>query len=82
LSAAKQEREEEGGEDESEEEGESSECVSHSKVLQRVDNLLDYMGQRGFKYSDITANRKIHTAVRRSLNSLQKQATITNCFSK
>jgi hypothetical protein len=67
--AMKQKEEEEDGEDESEEEGESSECVSRSMVLQCVDTLLDIMGQRGFKYSDITAARKIHTAIRRSLNS-------------
>jgi hypothetical protein len=51
------------------------------QVLQYVDTL-DYMGHRGFKYSDITAAMKIRTAVRRSLNSSQKQATIINCFSK
>jgi hypothetical protein len=47
-------------------------CISHSMVLQCVDTLLDYMGQRGLKYSDIAAARKIRTAVRRSLNSSQK----------
>jgi hypothetical protein len=56
--------------------------ISHSMALQCVDTLLDYMGQRGFEYSDITATRKIHTAVRRSLNSSQKPVTITNYFSK
>jgi hypothetical protein len=40
------------------------------------------MGQRGFKYSDITAARKIFIAVRRSLNSSQMQATVMNCFLK
>jgi hypothetical protein len=50
----------------------------HYSVL----TLLDCMGQRGFEYSDITAARKIHTAVRRSPNSLQKQANITHYFSK
>jgi hypothetical protein len=74
--------EEEDGEDTSEEDGESSEHVSHSIVLQCVDTLLDYMGQSGFEYSDITAARKIYTAVKRSLNSSQKQAITTNCFSK
>jgi hypothetical protein len=39
---------------------------------------LDYMGQGGFEYSDITAAGKIRTAVRKSLNSSQKQVTITN----
>jgi hypothetical protein len=68
----KQKGEEEGGEDENEEEVESSERVSHSKTLQCVDTLLDYMGQKGF----ITAVRKIHTVMRRSLNSSQKQSTL------
>jgi hypothetical protein len=36
----------------------------HYNVL----TLLDYMGQRGFEYSDITATRKVHTSMRRSLN--------------
>jgi hypothetical protein len=38
--------------------------------------LLDYMGQRAFEYSDITATSTTHTVMQRSLNSLQKQATI------
>jgi hypothetical protein len=58
---------EEGGEDESEE-GQSSECGSHSMALQW---LLDCMSQREFKHSDIIAARKIWTAVR-SLNCSQK----------
>jgi hypothetical protein len=77
--AAKQKVEEDGG-NESEEEGESVR-VSHCMVLQCVDTLLDYMGHRGFEYSDITAVRKICTAVR-SLNSSQEQATIRNYFFK
>jgi hypothetical protein len=44
--------------------------------------LLDCMGQRRFDYSDVTATRNIRTAMRRSLISLQKQLTITHCFSK
>jgi hypothetical protein len=40
------------------------------------------MGQTRFQYNDITAARKIHTAMRRSLNHSQKPVTITNCFSK
>jgi hypothetical protein len=59
-----------------------SEHINHSMALQCVDTLLDYVGQRGFEYSDITAASKIHTAVRRSLNNSQKQATITKYFSK
>ncbi|GBM42337.1 hypothetical protein AVEN_203572-1 [Araneus ventricosus] len=29
--------------------------ISHSATLQSVETLLDYMGQRGFDYGDITA---------------------------
>jgi hypothetical protein len=43
--------------------------ISHSMVLQYVHTLLDYIGQRGFKYRNIRDARKIHTAVRTSLNS-------------
>jgi hypothetical protein len=64
------------------EERESSECVSHSMALHCVDTTTDYMGKRRVEYSDIKAARKIRTAVRRSLSSSQKQATITNYFSK
>ncbi|GBM02042.1 hypothetical protein AVEN_113673-1 [Araneus ventricosus] len=31
--------------------------ISHSAALQSVETLLDYMGQRGFDYSDITAKK-------------------------
>jgi hypothetical protein len=54
--------------------------ISHSMVLQCVDTLPVYMGQRGFEYSDVTTARKIYTATRRSLSSFQKQATITEYF--
>ncbi|GBN25240.1 hypothetical protein AVEN_120047-1 [Araneus ventricosus] len=33
--------------------------ISHSAALQSVETLLDYMGQRGFDYGDITAVCKI-----------------------
>ncbi|GBM08808.1 hypothetical protein AVEN_998-1 [Araneus ventricosus] len=33
--------------------------ISHSAALQSVETWLDYMGQRGFDYGDITAVRKI-----------------------
>ncbi|GBN68311.1 hypothetical protein AVEN_81766-1 [Araneus ventricosus] len=33
-------------------------AISHSAALQSVETLLDYMGQRGFDYGDITAVRK------------------------
>jgi hypothetical protein len=48
----------------------------HYSVL----TLLEYMDQRGFEYSDITAARK--TCAARSLSNSQKQATITHYFSK
>jgi hypothetical protein len=67
-----------GGEDENEE-GESSECVSHSMMLQCADTLLDYLGRRGFKY-DITAARKIHTA--ESLKQFTKASDHYNLFLK
>ncbi|GBM47982.1 hypothetical protein AVEN_104727-1 [Araneus ventricosus] len=33
--------------------------ICHFAALQSVETLLDYMGQRGFDYGDITAVRKI-----------------------
>jgi hypothetical protein len=77
----KQKWEEEDGEDGSEEEGESSECVSYSMALQCVDTVLDYMGQRGFEYSDITAARKIYTAMGKSLSTSQNQVIFIDYFS-
>jgi hypothetical protein len=47
----------------------------HYSVL----TLLHYIDERGFKYNDITATRKICTVVR---SSSQKQVTITHYFSK
>ncbi|GBM13445.1 hypothetical protein AVEN_242295-1 [Araneus ventricosus] len=38
--------------------------ISHSAALQSVETLLDYMGQRGFDYGDITAVRKICVDIR------------------
>jgi hypothetical protein len=70
--AVKQKVEEEGGEDESEEEGESAH-ISHSMVLQCADTLVACMGHRRFEYSDITSARNICTAVKRSLNSSQNK---------
>jgi hypothetical protein len=49
--------------DDKSEDGESSECISYSMVLQHTDTLLDYTGQRGYEYSDIIAARKTHTAM-------------------
>ncbi|GBO11361.1 hypothetical protein AVEN_47283-1 [Araneus ventricosus] len=36
--------------------------ISHSAALQSEETLLDYMGQKGFDYGDITAVRKICAA--------------------
>lgn len=73
---------EEGCEEDESEEWERSECIARSVMLQCADTLLDFMGQRRFKYRDITAIRKMHTAMKRSVNSSLEQVTITDYFSK
>ncbi|GBM92981.1 hypothetical protein AVEN_47554-1 [Araneus ventricosus] len=55
--------------------------ISHSAALQSVETLLDYMGQRGFDYDDITAVRKICVDIRRGMNKQQKQRRITDFLS-
>ncbi|GBN98513.1 hypothetical protein AVEN_140616-1 [Araneus ventricosus] len=52
--------------------------ISHSAALQSVETLLDYMGQRGFDYGDITAVRKICVDIRQEMNKQQKQRCITD----
>ncbi|GBL74343.1 hypothetical protein AVEN_235320-1 [Araneus ventricosus] len=53
--------------------------VSYSAALQSVETLLDYMGQRGFDYGDITAVRKICVFdIRQLMNKQQKQKRITD----
>ncbi|GBM99647.1 hypothetical protein AVEN_166462-1 [Araneus ventricosus] len=52
--------------------------ISHSDALQSVETLLDYMGQRGFDYGDITAVRKRCVDIRREMNKQQKQRGITD----
>ncbi|GBM66847.1 hypothetical protein AVEN_128520-1 [Araneus ventricosus] len=52
--------------------------ISHSAALQSVENLLAYMGQRGFDYGDITAVRKISVDIRHEMNKHQKQRRITD----
>ncbi|GBO30837.1 hypothetical protein AVEN_66290-1 [Araneus ventricosus] len=54
--------------------------ISHSAALQSVETLLDYMGQRGFDYGDITAVRKICVDIRQEMNKQQKQRRITDFF--
>ncbi|GBN39249.1 hypothetical protein AVEN_167094-1 [Araneus ventricosus] len=52
--------------------------VSHSAALQSVETWLDYMGQRGFDYGDITQFRKICVDIRQEMNKQQKQRRITD----
>ncbi|GBM81452.1 hypothetical protein AVEN_214208-1 [Araneus ventricosus] len=52
--------------------------ISHSAALQSVETLLDYMGQRGFDYGDITAVRKMCVDMRQEMNKQQKQRRITD----
>lgn len=60
------------GEDDSNKEGKSNECISHSSMALKPDDiLLNYMSQCVFE-TDITAGKKICTAMSRSLNNLQK----------
>ncbi|GBM01020.1 hypothetical protein AVEN_1931-1 [Araneus ventricosus] len=54
--------------------------VSHSAALQFMETLLDYMGQRGFDYGDITAVRKTCVDIRQEMNKQQKQRRITDFF--
>ncbi|GBL57401.1 hypothetical protein AVEN_47784-1 [Araneus ventricosus] len=42
--------------------------ISHSAALRSVETLLDYIGQRGFDYADITAVRKISVDIRQEMN--------------
>ncbi|GBM03813.1 hypothetical protein AVEN_186731-1 [Araneus ventricosus] len=51
--------------------------ISHSAALQSVENLLDYMGQRGFDCGAITAVRKRCDDIRQEMNKQQKQRRIT-----
>ncbi|GBO03654.1 hypothetical protein AVEN_270233-1 [Araneus ventricosus] len=53
---------------------------SHSAALQSRETFLDYMGQRGFDYDDITAVRKICVDMRQEINKQQKQRRITDFF--
>ncbi|GBN75042.1 hypothetical protein AVEN_267474-1 [Araneus ventricosus] len=52
--------------------------ISHSAALQSVETLLDYTGQRGFDYGEITAVRKICVDIRQEMNEQQKQRRITD----
>ncbi|GBN76732.1 hypothetical protein AVEN_108146-1 [Araneus ventricosus] len=51
--------------------------ASHSAALQSVEILLDYMGQKGFDYGDITAVRKICVDIQ-EMKKQQEQKRITN----
>ncbi|GBN81325.1 hypothetical protein AVEN_125980-1 [Araneus ventricosus] len=48
--------------------------VSHSAAQQSVETLLNYTGQRGFGYGDITAVHKICVDIRQQ----QKQKRLTD----
>ncbi|GBN49583.1 hypothetical protein AVEN_56123-1 [Araneus ventricosus] len=50
--------------------------ISPSAAIQSVETLLDYMGQRGFDYGDITAVRKICVDIRQEMNKQQKRRRI------
>ncbi|GBM99510.1 hypothetical protein AVEN_1072-1 [Araneus ventricosus] len=50
--------------------------ISHSFALQSVETLLDYMGQKGFDYGDITVVRQICVDIRKEMNKQQKQRGI------
>ncbi|GBM83455.1 hypothetical protein AVEN_86707-1 [Araneus ventricosus] len=54
--------------------------ISHSAALQSEETWLDYMGQRGFDYGDITAVRKICVDIRQEMKKHQKQRRITDFF--
>ncbi|GBM11659.1 hypothetical protein AVEN_16965-1 [Araneus ventricosus] len=54
--------------------------ISHSTALQSVETLLDYMGQGGFYYGDITMVRKICVDIRQDMNKQQKQRRIKRFF--
>ncbi|GBL97125.1 hypothetical protein AVEN_144576-1 [Araneus ventricosus] len=52
--------------------------IPHSVALQSVETLLDYMGQRGFDYGDITAVRQICVDIRKEISKQQKQRRIAD----
>ncbi|GBM53388.1 hypothetical protein AVEN_103780-1 [Araneus ventricosus] len=54
--------------------------ISHSAALKSAETLLDYTGQRGFDYGDITAVRKICVDIRQEMNKEQKQRLLTDFF--
>ncbi|GBN67434.1 hypothetical protein AVEN_205613-1 [Araneus ventricosus] len=56
--------------------------ISHSAALRSVETLLDYMGQRGFDYGDITAVCKICADIRQEMNKQQKQRRIADFLKK
>ncbi|GBM95557.1 hypothetical protein AVEN_182444-1 [Araneus ventricosus] len=56
--------------------------ISHSAALQSMETLLDYTGQRGFDYGDITAVHKICVDIRQEMNKEQKQRRIIDFLSK
>lgn len=69
LNPLQKKGEEKNREDESKEEGERSQHVSHSAALKCADTFWEYMDQRVFKYSDIKASRIICTVIRKLKSS-------------
>jgi hypothetical protein len=57
-------------------------ALSASLMVWHHSVLLHHIGQRKFKYSDITAAKKIHTPTSSSPNRLQEQEPIKQYFSK
>ncbi|GBN79857.1 hypothetical protein AVEN_156013-1 [Araneus ventricosus] len=55
--------------------------IPHSVPLQSVETLLDYPGQKGFDYGDITAVREICVDIRKEMNKQQKQRRIADFLS-
>ncbi|GBN24467.1 hypothetical protein AVEN_20172-1 [Araneus ventricosus] len=54
--------------------------IFHPVALQSVETLLDYMGQRGCDYGDITAVCQMCVDIRKEMNKQQKQRRITDFF--
>ncbi|GBN62130.1 hypothetical protein AVEN_188458-1 [Araneus ventricosus] len=55
--------------------------ISYSVALQSVETLLDYIGQRGFDYGDVTAVRQICVDIRKEMNKQQRQRRIADFLS-
>ncbi|GBM51823.1 hypothetical protein AVEN_51881-1 [Araneus ventricosus] len=54
--------------------------ISHSAALQSMETLLDYMGERGFDYGDITAVPKICVDIRQEINKQHRSKDALQIF--